>query len=98
MAKYLQSGSPELVHDTRRQRRLRPNDRQVYFMHLRKLQQAIDIRIFQRHTFRLLSDTGISGCTIDLPDLHRPAERIDDSVLPPAAANYQNFFLHQCLK
>ena len=94
MTEYLQPGGTEPVDDARRQRRLRPDDRQIDGIRLRKRQQTYDIRILQGHTFRLLRNPSISGCAVNLADFRRPAQRLHDGVLPPAAAYDQYRFFH----
>ena len=89
MTEYLQAGRPETIDDPCRQGSLRTDNRKVNPLCLRELQQPVHIRILQRHTFRLLRDARITGGTIDLAHPGRPAQHIDDGVLPPAATDDQ---------
>ena len=92
VAEHREACGAEGVRQTGRQRRLRPDDRQVHGILNREVLQPLDISIFQGHVECLLTDAGIPGGAINLGDLRAPAQRIDNGVLTPAAAHDEDGF------
>ena len=84
----------EAVDDSRRQRHLGPYDRQSDAVLHGEIAQAFHLGFADRHTFGLPGDARVAGCAVNLFNLRRARQRIDNSVF--AAAGTYNKNLHGC--
>ncbi len=92
MAEHREACGAEGVRQAGRQRRLRPDDRQVHGVIDREVLQSLDIGILQGHVEGLEADTGVARSAINLGNLRAPAQRIDDGVLTAAATHDKDGF------
>ena len=92
MAKDLEPGGPEGIHDARGQGGFRTHYGEVHLVLQRKGLEAFHVGVFQRHVESLLPDAGIAGGAVNLFNLGGTAERVHYGMFAPAAANHQNCF------
>ena len=98
VAEHREACGAEGVRQAGRQRRLRPDDRQIHGVVDREVLQSFNIGIFQRDIEGLQADTGVTGGAIDLGDLRTPAQRIDNGVFTAAAADDEDGFPQAALQ
>ena len=81
----------ERVHEAGHERRLGPDHGQVRALLLREPHQAVDVVGRHVEAGRVRGDAGVAGSAQDLRRARAAAQRAHDRVLPPSAADDENF-------
>ena len=90
-AEDAQSGRLEAIDDSRRQRHLGSHDRKSDALLRGEIAQALHLGLADRHALGLPGDARVAGSAVDLFDLRRARQRIDNGVFAAAGTYYQNF-------
>jgi hypothetical protein len=86
-----QSFALKSIHDARRERVIRPDDREADALALRECHERVVLGDFDRNTRRDLRDAAISRRAIHRRHTRRLFDFPSQRVLPPAAANDEDF-------
>ena len=91
-AENLKTSRFENIHHTVAKRSLGTDNRQIDLFFDRKIGQFIQLIDFDIDAFRILSDTGVTGCTENFSHLRALFQLPHQRVFATAGTDHQNFF------